>query len=99
MDADAAHMSVFAYLRKATDLAPAVLVVCNFTPVVREDYRLGVYEAGFYREILNTDAALYGGCDQGNSGGVQTSEQPSHGRPFSLNLRIPPLATVMFSLV
>jgi 1,4-alpha-glucan branching enzyme len=99
MDADASHLSVFAYLRKATDVAPAVLVICNFTPVLRENYRLGVPSAGFYREILNTDAAIYGGCDQGNDGGVQSEDQPSHGRPFSLNVRVPPLATLVFTLV
>jgi 1,4-alpha-glucan branching enzyme len=66
--------------------------------VLREEYRLGVNEAGFYKEVLNTDAAIYGGCDQGNSGGVMSQPIPCQGRPHSVLLRLPPLATVIFTL-
>ncbi len=71
------------------------MVVCNFTPVVREGYRVGVPEAGYYRERLNTDAAEYGGSGVGNLGGCQAEATPSHGRPFSLSLTLPPLATLV----
>jgi len=73
-------------------------VVCNFTPVVREDYRVGVPVEGFYREILNTDSSYYGGNNIGSSGGVRAEPIPWNDRPFSLKLRLPPLAAVYFKL-
>jgi 1,4-alpha-glucan branching enzyme len=98
VDADDRHLSMFAFLRKADGLAPPLLVVCNMTPVVREDYRVGVSLPGYYRERLNTDASLYGGSDQGNAGGVMSEAIGAHGRPYSLSIRVPPLATVVFEL-
>jgi 1,4-alpha-glucan branching enzyme len=68
-----------------------VVVVCNFTPVPRMDYCLGVSESGFWRELLNSDAKEYGGSGLGNFGGVQSEEQSVHGRPYSLKLTLPPL--------
>ncbi|RVU27804.1 1,4-alpha-glucan branching enzyme [Streptomyces antnestii] len=92
--ADASDDNVFAFLRLAADGAP-LLAVCNFSPVVREDYRLGVPDSvpGWY-EALNTDAARYGGGDVLNSGILKPDPEPSHGRPGSLRLTLPPLATV-----
>lgn len=90
--------SVISYIRKAKDGSAPVLIVCNFTPVVRYDYRVGVPEHGYWREIVNTDAALYGGSDVGNGGGVRSVEEPSHGRPYSVSLTMPPLATVMLRI-
>ncbi|MBM4127305.1 MAG: 1,4-alpha-glucan branching protein GlgB [Nitrospira sp.] len=83
--------SVVAFLRKATSRADAVVCVCNFTPVPRHGYRIGVPTAGWYRELLNTDAFHYGGSNVGNSGGVQSSDGPCHNFPHSLTLTLPPL--------
>ncbi len=85
--------SVFAFLRFAEG-APPVLAVSNMTPVVREAYRVGVPSGGRWQEILNTDAGRYGGSNVGNGGGVEAEETPAHGRPWSIPLRLPPLATV-----
>jgi 1,4-alpha-glucan branching enzyme len=71
-----------------------VLVVCNFTPIPRTNYRVGVPEWGFWHELLNGDAEGYGGSGWGNYGGVEASEIPMHGRPWSLELTLPPLACV-----
>ncbi|HKW89047.1 MAG TPA: 1,4-alpha-glucan branching protein GlgB [Candidatus Acidoferrales bacterium] len=90
-DADA---SVLAFLRRARKADHFVVAVCNFTPVTREDYRVGVPEAGYYREILNTDSSHYGGGDVGNKGGVRAEPVPWNGRPYSLKLRLPPLAAI-----
>jgi 1,4-alpha-glucan branching enzyme len=72
-----------------------MLVVCNFTPVVREKYRVGSPRPGRWSERLNTDAACYGGSNVGNGGDVATEVVPWHGRPQSLSLTLPPLATVV----
>jgi 1,4-alpha-glucan branching enzyme len=88
--------SVLSYLRRGSDPEKFIVAVCNFTPVMRESYRVGVPRPGFYREILNTDSNYYGGSDVGNSGGVQAEPIPWNDRPYSLNLRLPPLATVYF---
>jgi 1,4-alpha-glucan branching enzyme len=86
--------SVIAFLRRARDPDDSVVVVCNFTPVVRENYRVGVPSAGYYREILNTDADIYGGSNAGNYGGAWAIHEPHAGRPFHLTLRLPPLGAV-----
>jgi 1,4-alpha-glucan branching enzyme len=72
-----------------------VLVVCNFTPVPREGYRIGVPRPGRWGEVLNTDAGLYGGSNMGNGGGLETEPVGSHGEAQSLVLTLPPLATIM----
>jgi 1,4-alpha-glucan branching enzyme len=90
---DADH-GVLAFLRHATARREHVLVVCNFTPVVQHAYRLGAPRGGAYREVLNTDAALYGGSNVGNQGRVAVEPVPSHGRPQSMALTLPPLAVV-----
>jgi 1,4-alpha-glucan branching enzyme len=92
---DDADQSVFAYLRLGEDGDPPVLAVCNFTPVPRYDYRLGVPVGGMWREIVNTDAQLYGGSGLGNGGQVQAADIPSHGHHASLLLTLPPLATLI----
>ena len=86
--------SVFAFLRVAGD-APPILAVCNMTPVPRHDYRIGVPRAGRWAEVINSDSALYGGSNAGNRGGVDTSDAGAHGQPRSVELVLPPLATVM----
>ena len=90
---DAEH-SVLAILRHAQAGAPSVLAIFNFTPVVRSEYRLGVPSSGRWAEVLNTDALLYGGSGVGNAGAVEAEPVPSHDRPHSLRLVLPPLAAV-----
>jgi 1,4-alpha-glucan branching enzyme len=72
-----------------------VLLACNFTPVARRGYRIGVLSGGFYREILNTDAETYGGTNVGNAGGVAAEPRPWSGQPWSVTLTLPPLGVVM----
>jgi 1,4-alpha-glucan branching enzyme len=86
--------SVFAWLRLA-DAAPPVLMVANLTPEPRYGYRLGVPQDGWWREVLNTDAEVYGGSGIGNAGRVHAEMIPAHGHPTSLSLALPPLATIM----
>ena len=85
------EQSVLAFLRKGRNPRDQILVVANFTPVQRENYRLGVPDAGFWKEILNSDATYYGGCGKGNDGGRQSFSISSHGRSHSLSLTLPAL--------
>ncbi|MDR6236979.1 1,4-alpha-glucan branching protein GlgB [Pseudomonas oryzihabitans] len=87
--------SVFAWLRRDAQQRP-LLVIANFTPVPRYDYRVGVPGAGHWQEIFNSDAECYGGSNVGNGGGVNTEEIPAHGQPTSLNLNLPPLGLLVF---
>jgi 1,4-alpha-glucan branching enzyme len=87
--------SVFAMLRNSSDGASVILAVSNMTPVPRGGYRIGVPQPGRWEEILNSDAAIYGGSNMGNGGALQAEEVPSHGRPWSLPLVLPPLSTIM----
>ena len=95
IDASDSQSSVFAYSRYAADRSAAVVVI-NFTPVVRYNYRVGFPHGGRWREALNTDAGLYGGSNVGNSGGVEAESHPFHGRQHSAQLTLPPLAAVVF---
>ena len=88
--------SIISFLRRAQNPSDQLLFVCNFTPVVRQNYRVGVPLEGHWKEILNSDAPLYGGSGQGNFGGLSTVPLPIHGRPFSLNMTLPPLGIVIF---
>jgi 1,4-alpha-glucan branching enzyme len=88
--------SVLTYLRLDRAGRP-VLVACNFTPVVRERYRIGVPLPGRWREALNSDASFYGGSGVGNLGGVDAGDLPWHGRPHSIEITLPPLAFVLFT--
>ncbi|MBI2350474.1 MAG: alpha amylase C-terminal domain-containing protein, partial [Deltaproteobacteria bacterium] len=88
--------SVLSFIRKVRSGDEIVLAVCNFTPVSRRYYRVGAPRGGFWRELLNSDARDYGGSGQGNMGGVEADSIPFHGRPYSLNLTLPPLATMFF---
>jgi 1,4-alpha-glucan branching enzyme len=95
IQADDAHNSVYAFMRIAKDPRDFLVVVANFTPVVRPGYHVGVPRAGFYTEILNSDAKIYGGSDVGNAGGVSTKPEPHHGHEQSLALTLPPLSMVV----
>ncbi len=91
-----ASTSVLSYVRKGRSEGNEILVVCNFTPVVREGYRVGAPRGRFWREVLNGDAAEYGGSGRGNAGGLEAEPMAWDNRPFSLLLTLPPLATVVF---
>jgi 1,4-alpha-glucan branching enzyme len=99
IDCHDADSSVLSFLRRGKNPDELMVVVANFTPVVRERYRIGVPNAGEYREVLNTDAAVYGGSNAGNWGAVRTIPEPRLGRPHSLVLTLPPLAAVFFKWV
>ncbi len=92
--ADDADQSVLAWLRFADDGSPPVAVICNFTPVPRHGYRIGLPHAGLWREVMNTDADVYGGSGLGNAGAVMATGQPCHGFAASADLIIPPLASI-----
>jgi 1,4-alpha-glucan branching enzyme len=86
--------SVISFVRQGKSVDDTVLVVCNFTPVTRYHYRVGVPRRGFWREALNSDSAYYEGSGQGNTGGVEAAPVPSHGRYHSLTLTLPPLCVL-----
>jgi 1,4-alpha-glucan branching enzyme len=92
---DDRERSVFAYLRLGREGDKPVLVVCNFTPVPRAAYRVGVPQGGYWREMINTDAAIYGGSNLGNGGGAMAEEVAWDDLPCSLSLTLPPLATLI----
>jgi 1,4-alpha-glucan branching enzyme len=96
LEANDSATSVLSFLRRARNPEDFVIVVCNFTPVVRESYRVGVPRPGFYREVLNTDSTYYEGTDVGNAGGVRAEPIPWNDRPYSIKLRLPPLAVMYF---
>ena len=92
-DADA---SVLTYLRRGKDAAAALVIACNFTPVPRYNYRIGVPAVGYWREVMNSDAPLYGGSGQGNLGGVDAAPVACHSHFQSINVTLPPLGMVAF---
>jgi len=97
IDYSDASQSVLSFVRRGRDPRRITVTVCNFTPVVRQGYRIGVPQAGRYVERVNTDSRHYGGSDVGTAfGAVQAQPQPSHQRPFSIELTLPPLATTIF---
>jgi 1,4-alpha-glucan branching enzyme len=95
VDCHDADNSVVSFLRRPR-AGPPVLVVCNFTPVPRGNYTVGVPVGGYWHERLNSDAALYGGSGIGNLGGVEAAPVPAHGHYHSLSVTLPPLGTVFF---
>src|SRR6266487_1274182 len=92
-----AENSVVSFLRESRD-GDLIAFVVNATPIVRYNYRLGVPEAGFYREIINTDSETYGGSNVGNLGGVRSETREWMGREYSILIHLPPLATLAFKL-
>jgi 1,4-alpha-glucan branching enzyme len=95
VEGDDADRGVIAFLRRPAAHGATLLVACNFTPVPRENYLLGVPAAGRWQEVLNTDAQNYGGSGWGNLGGVESSPLPAHGRLHSVRLVLPPLSTIV----
>jgi len=98
VDISDAESSVIAFARFAKNREDSIVFACNFTPVPRYHYRLGVTRAGWYREILNTDAEMFGGSNMGNSGASEARALPFHGRPASIEITLPPLAVVAFKI-
>jgi 1,4-alpha-glucan branching enzyme len=94
IDADNVDDNVIAFMRIAPPEGRRVICACNFSPVTRNGYRVGVPADGLYREILNTDSNHYGGSNVGNSGAVMAESVPHHGLDFSLSLTLPPLAVI-----
>ncbi len=90
--------SVLAFLRRGKNPNEVVVVICNFTPVAREPYKIGVPSLGFYREMLNTDSDVYGGSNFGNYGGTWAHHGEWGGRPFHVTLKLPPLGVVFLKL-
>jgi 1,4-alpha-glucan branching enzyme len=91
---DAREDNVLAYARYSDDRSRALACLVNFSPVVRHHWRIPLPSGGHWREVLNTDAAEYGGSGIGNGGGIDAVEEPLYGRPFSAGVTLPPLATV-----
>jgi 1,4-alpha-glucan branching enzyme len=96
IDCNDTDHSVISFVRTGRATDGMLLVVCNFTPVVRHNYRLGAPRGGFWQEVLNSDAEYYGGGGQGHFGGVDASPVSSHGHFHSLNVTLPPLAIAVF---
>jgi 1,4-alpha-glucan branching enzyme len=90
-----AQASSISFLRRAANPEDFLVFVCNFTPVVRRDYRVGVPEPGWYSEILNSDSGYYGGSNVGNGGGAAAEPEPCQDRPYSLRITLPPLAVLV----
>jgi 1,4-alpha-glucan branching enzyme len=94
IDANDSEQSVLTFFRRGRSADEVILVACNFTPVPRYNYQVGVPRAGFWSEVLNSDAVEYWGSGQGNMGGVESSPWGAHGRPHSVLVTLPPLGIV-----
>ncbi|MGA8866398.1 MAG: 1,4-alpha-glucan branching protein GlgB [Candidatus Sulfotelmatobacter sp.] len=98
VDCNDSATSTISLLRKSESPQDTVLVVCNFTPIPRLGYRVGVPHPGYWRELLNSNAYEYGGTGMGNLGGVYAEPEPAHGRPYSLKLTLPPLTALFLKV-
>jgi 1,4-alpha-glucan branching enzyme len=97
IDVANAAESIISYLRRGRNPHEIAVIICNFTPIPRENYRIGVPQPGRYRERINTDAVEYGGSGIGNAGEVHADPEPMHGQPCSIRLNLPPLAALVFT--
>ncbi len=95
IDCNDAEASVISYIRRGVDPDDFAVILCNFTPVARSAYRIGVPHSGNYREVLNTDSSFYGGGNVGNAGNIASEAISAHGYPQSLSIMLPPLATLI----
>ena len=91
--------SVISFIRKSNDGTQKIIVICNFTPIPRYNYRVGVPESGLYKEILNSDSFYYQGSNLGNAGEIRTESIQHHNRDFSINIVLPPLAVIFLKKV
>jgi len=96
LQADDAANSVYAFARFSKDREQQLVIVLNMTPVVRGPYRVGVPAAGYYRELLNSDAWMYGGSGVGNAGGLESTPEPMHGQEHCIEITLPPLGMLIF---
>ena len=96
VDCQNAEDSVLVYLRKAKNPDDFLVVCCNFTPVVREDYPIGVPRGGWYQEVFNSDSSYYAGTNVGNHPGVNATEPGHHMRSHQIKVNLPPLGAVIF---
>jgi 1,4-alpha-glucan branching enzyme len=94
IDCNDALQSTISLIRRGSSKNDILLVVCNFTPIPRRNYRVGAPHSGLWHEILNSDSHYYGGSGQGSLGVIEAAPVPGHGLPYSLNLTLPPLAAV-----
>ena len=99
VNCDDRDASMISFIRQTEGGKNFLLFVCNFSANVYDHYRVGVPQKGFYQELLNSDAEIYGGSNQGNMGGLEADEKGYNGQPYSLGLRIPPLAVSIFKLI
>ncbi len=93
------RQSVISFIRRGKGSRDFVIIICNFTPVMYEGYRVGVPVPGDYREVFNSDLGIYGGSGQENTGNLNALNQSNHNRPYSLKIKIPPLAVIFLKLV
>ncbi len=98
IDCSDSQQSILSYIRRGKTSSDVVVCIGNFTPIPRHNYRLGVPEMGYWQEVLNSDAPMYGGSGQGNFGGKEATPQSVHGESHSLNVTLPPLAMMVFRL-
>ncbi len=98
IDVHDADSNVLSFLRRGPGASDVIAAVCNFSPVPRSNYRIGVPRRGFWKEIFNSDATQYGGTGRGNFGGVETFPVPLHGRSHSLTIELPPLGALFLRL-
>jgi 1,4-alpha-glucan branching enzyme len=96
IDFSDADTSIVSFVRHAKAQDDLLVVVCNFTPVPRSQYRIGVPISAFYREVLNSDSELYGGSNMGNLGGTHSEQTVWHGRDHSIIITVPPLSCMVF---
>ena len=97
IDASNAAQSVLSFIRRGRDPSDSAVIVCNFTPIVRHDYRIGVPHRGRWRERINSDAVEYGGSGVGNGGAIRSDDYAIHGHECSVRLTLPPLATLVLT--
>jgi 1,4-alpha-glucan branching enzyme len=96
IDCNDRSASTITFLRRGRNPDDIAVFACNFTPVPRHNYRIGVPRGGWYKEVLNSDAPIYAGSGQGNAGGAEAAPAPMHGRSHSLTVTLPPLGMVVF---
>jgi len=97
LDANDNRQCTLSFVRRSSSADETLVAIFNFTPDVRHDFRLGVDHDGFWHELINTDAKIYGGSGQGNQGGVEAEAVGYHGRPYSVRLTLPPLGALLLS--
>lgn len=98
IDADNSAQSIFTFVRKSSDIEDTLIFVCNFTPVVYHDFRVGVPYKGEYTEIFNTDRDIYGGSNQINAEVITSDDIKYHNKPYSISIKVPPMATSIFKI-